>query len=369
VPPVSIMIKPVSGLCNMRCRYCFYADEMKNRGEASFGRMTEETLEKLIRRVFAYAEGQVHMAFQGGEPTLAGAAFYRKVLALERKYNASRIPVVHTMQTNGLDIDDDMIAVLKEGSFLVGLSLDGTESIHDSRRTDTAGQGTYARVMRTAEKLRAAGVEYNVLCVVDEMTALHADEVYEALNGFIYMQFIPCMDPLTDDKRQGALTAESYGVFMDAVYRRYAADLRSGKPVSVRAFDNWLAMLAGYPPESCGVSGRCSPNYLIESNGNVYPCDFYALDEYLMGNINHCSFYTLEKSVVQKRFLSRSVRVSDACRACPYFGICRGGCCRDRDEKGEIGLNRLCTAYKYFFERDLEDMKALSAFMFGRKNG
>ena len=361
------MIKPVSGACNMRCTYCFYADEMKNRAEAVHARMTDETLEKLVRRVFSYAEGRVMLAFQGGEPTLAGAEFYKKLLKLERKYNSRHIPVQHALQTNGLVLDDEMIDVLKEGNFLVGVSMDGTAALHDARRIDAAGQGTYQRIRENTEKLKQAGIEFNILCVVDEAVASQPEAVMEALEPYIYLQFIACLDPLTEDKREGALTAEAYGEFLSRTYTRYAALLRAGKPISIRTFDNWLGMLAGFPPESCGFSGRCSVNYLVESNGSVYPCDFYALDEWLLGDINRVSFYALEKSEVQQRFIARSLPVPEGCKTCPYYALCRCGCCRDRDVQGQLGENRLCAGYRLFFERHLTDMKQLAAMMFASR--
>ena len=145
MPPLVMMIKPVSGLCNMRCTYCFYADEMARREVDVYARMTDETLENLVRRAFSYADREVLFAFQGGEPTLAGADYYRKLLALEKKYNSRRLPVRHAIQTNGLSLPDDLLSVLVEGHFLVGVSLDGYRAVHDLRRVVAGGRGTYDR--------------------------------------------------------------------------------------------------------------------------------------------------------------------------------------------------------------------------------
>ena len=379
MPPISVMIKPVSGLCNMRCQYCFYADELSRRGEGVFAPMEEETLEKLIRRIFAYAEGFVSLAFQGGEPTLAGAAFYRKVLELESIYNARNLPVHHAIQTNGLALDDELLSVLKKGHFLMGLSVDGTKEFHDARRRDWSGNGTYDRVMATAEKLCQAGIEYNILCVVGKTVARHPKEVFEALAPHGFLQFIPRLEPFEEAVPGGApessgdivgpenndpdaLTAADYGHFLIKTYKLYARALRSGHYVSVRAFDNWLNMLSGRLPENCGFAGHCVPNYLVESNGNVYPCDFYALDEWLLGNINQSNFKRLAASEKMREFCERSYKPDPACLTCPYGGICHGGCRRDREPAlpdGSYGRNRLCEGYMMFFENCLEDMRGL----------
>lgn len=152
MPPLTLMVKPVSGRCNMACHYCFYADEMKNRAKIMVAKMEDSTLENLIKKAFAYAEHQLLMVFQGGEPTLAGYDFYRRVLELEQMYNSRKIPVIHTLQTNGYQLDDNMLEVLKRGHFLVGVSMDGTRSIHDARRVDYHQNPTYDKIKINIER-------------------------------------------------------------------------------------------------------------------------------------------------------------------------------------------------------------------------
>lgn len=149
------------------------------------------------------------------------------------------------------------------------------------------------------------------------------------------------------------------------IYPRYARLLRGGQEISVRTLDNWLQMLAGYPPENCGMLGRCLPNYLVESNGDVYPCDFYALDEWRMGNINEQSFFRLARSPVQAAFCG-PLWADAACAACPYAFLCHGGCRRYREPLTDgAGRNRLCEGYRLFFDAYLPDLRALSAELLG----
>jgi len=364
MPPISIMVKPVSGRCNMRCGYCFYADELSHRESGTTECMRPETLENLVRRAFSYADGAVFFAFQGGEPTLAGAEYFRRLLDLERLYNTRGLQIQHAIQTNGLSIDNELIEVLRRGHFLVGLSVDGTRNIHDSRRLDAAGKGTYARVMKSAATLRDAGIDYNILCVVDRNVARHPKEVFDTLAPHGFLQFIPCLDPLDGSTGPNSLTAEDFGLFLTETYRLYAHELRSGRYVSVRAFDNWLRMLAGQPPETCGFSGQCAPNYLVEGSGDVYPCDFYALDEWKLGNINETSFRRMAASERMKSFIESSAAPAQDCLVCPYGSVCRGGCRRDREPQspsGTLPKNRLCDGYRIFFSTCLADMQRLCA--------
>ena len=362
MPPLTVMIKPASSACNMRCTYCFYADVSAHRQDATYGVMSETTLQNLVRRAFAYAEGQVSFLFQGGEPTLAGKDFFRRFLALERQYNTQHLPVQNSIQTNGYAIDKEWCSIFREGRFLVGVSVDGTSALHDACRLDAAGRPTYARIAKNIELLKAERIEYNILCVVNQPIASAPAEVFKALAPHRFLQFIPCLDGFDGERNEFSLDSETYGRFLIQTYDLYEKAYYSGKPVSVRTFDNWIAMLMGHPPESCGMSGRCGRYYLVEANGNAYPCDFYVLDEWLLGNVNDASFYKLDKSPVAEKFLSESVPLPEQCRGCAWLSLCCGGCRRDREPYlgGQPSPNRLCAGLRMFFEQRMMRMQTLA---------
>ena len=351
LPPVSLLVKPASSMCNLRCGYCFYADVSDSRKEKSRGIMPDEVLEFLMRRAFQEASGSCSFSFQGGEPTLAGLDFFRRLTALQKQYNTKKLPVRNALQTNGLLLDDEWADFLAENSFLVGLSLDGGRELHDSMRKDADGGGTYARVMQAAGLLDRHGVEYNVLCVVHNAAARHPQQVYRALKRFRYLQFIPCLDPLDGSKPPHSLDPKRYGEFLKGTFDCYYADFFSKSPVSVRSFDNYAAMLAGCPPESCGMSGVCACCLTVEADGSVYPCDFYALDEYLLGNVRDNSLAEMARSEAAQRFIQPSLSVHEDCRSCGWYPLCRGGCRRNRPvcADGRPGKNELCDAYRAFF--------------------
>ena len=365
MPPLTVMIKPASSACNMRCTYCFYADVSAHRHDATYGVMSEATLQNLVRRAFAYAEGQISFLFQGGEPTLAGKDFFRRFLALERKYNVRHLPVQNSIQTNGYALDAQWCALFREGQFLVGVSVDGTRALHDACRLDATGKPTYDRIAENIALLKAEGIEYNILCVVNQPIAKAPAEVFRALEPHRFLQFIPCLDGFDGERGEFSLDSETYGRFLIETYDLYEKACYSGKPVSVRTFDNWIAMLMGYPPESCGMSGRCGRYYLVEANGNAYPCDFYVLDEWLLGNVNDASFFKLDKSPVAERFLSEGVPLSEQCRGCEWLSLCRGGCRRDREPYcgGLPSPNRLCAGLRMFFSQRMERMRALARYV------
>lgn len=344
---LSIMIKPVSGACNMRCSYCFYSDVMRSREQACYPAMTQETLETIVRRAMRCADGPVSFAFQGGEPTLAGLPYYQALIRYQKTYNARGLPVYNSVQTNGYALSDEMIAFFAREHFLLGVSLDGDGQAHDLMRRDAHGEPTFDRIRENIARLKSAGVEVNILCVVNEYVARRPKEVFEALEPYGVLQFIACLDPLSGEKPAYALTEKSYLSFLKTTFDLYEAAFRRGRPVSVRSFDNYIGILMGRAPESCAMSGQCGQYYLIESDGGVYPCDFYVLDAWRMGNIREDSFPRLAKSEIGRRFIRASQDLPEACRACRWLRLCRNGCKRERDP--QTGINRWCGVYAAFF--------------------
>ena len=359
---MNVLIKPVSGACNLRCTYCFYFDEMANRAGGIYAPMTEQTAKAVIRRALTFADGPVTFAFQGGEPTLAGADFYRHWVAEVNKRNHRGLPVTYALQTNGYHLEEDLLDVLHDNRFLVGVSLDGTQALHDRYRRTANGQATHEQILNTISKLKDKGIDYNVLCVVDKGVAIEGAAVYEALKRHGYLQFIPCMEPLEETGQPPALDALSYGRFLVDLFDRYEQDFKSGHYVSLSPFDNWIQMLRGLPSGACGLYGVCFPNYLIESDGSVYPCDFYALDDCLLGNVNEESFYALEKHPRLVQFLNESRKADPACLSCRWLTICRGGCKRERQQGPYAPLkrNRLCEGFLHFFNECYDRLQALA---------
>ncbi len=365
MPPICLLIKPVSGSCNMRCRYCFYTDEMANREQACFGRMDAGTLEAVVRRALEYADDGITFAFQGGEPTLIGLDFYRLLVQLCDRYNTKKLHISYSLQTNGLLMDDEWAAFLAKHRFLVGLSLDGPAELHDRGRLDPAGKGTHARVMAAARTMKKHGVEFNILTVVNGTVARAGRKMWNffAKNDFQWLQCIPCLDPLDAVPEPWSLTAERYAEFLKTTFDCWYADRMAGRMVSERTFDNWVGMLAGRPPESCGMGGVCSRQYVMEADGSVYPCDFYVLDGLRLGSLVTDSFEDIERRRTELGFVEVSYHIHDDCRSCQWLMLCRGGCRRHREPfvEGKPGLNRFCTAYKQFFPYAIDRMQRMAA--------
>lgn len=357
---LNLLIKPASSSCNLRCRYCFYYDVADNREVKNYGIMNDDTLENMVKKVFEDVEYSANFAFQGGEPTMAGIEFFEKFHKFVEKYNTKKIIVNFSLQTNGTLLNKKWLELFKKHNYLIGLSLDGNKEMHDTFRIDAKGEGTFSRVLKAAKMMKKADVEFNILCVVNKLIAQNGKLVYNFFknNGFRYYQFIPCLDSLScSEEKDYTLTAEDYGKFLDETFNLWYEDMMSDKRISVRHFDNYTKIILGEEPEACDMVGHCNMNAVLESDGSMYPCDFYVLDEFKVGNINESSFEELFKSEAEMRFLRTSLAVDEKCKVCRYFKICRGGCRRHKELTAEGNYeNRFCKSYKYFFEKNIDKM-------------
>lgn len=369
MPPLQLLIKPVSGRCNMRCGYCFYTDEADKRKEACRGVMSGETLEKVVEKALDYADHVCTFTFQGGEPVLAGLTFYEKVIALQKKYNRKQTAVQNAIQTNGYALDKDWCRFLAGNHFLVGLSLDGIRATHDACRKSAAGEDTFFRVLDSAKMLKEAGAQFNILTVVNAVTAPKIRRIYEFYkkNGFSYQQYIACLDPVFEKPggREYSLTPKRYGEFLTELFDLWDIDLRQGRQPYIRQFENYVAILLGKQPESCEQRGVCGIQHVVEADGEVYPCDFFSLDGYELGNLTECGFDEIAARREEIGFVKGSLNQDEQCRKCPYFALCRGGCNRHRidatDAQGIAGKrNYFCEGYRMFFDHSMKRLSEIA---------
>lgn len=353
--PINVLIKPASGMCNMSCDYCFYCDEIKKRENYVQGVMTEVTLKNVIRKTMFRADNMISYAFQGGEPTLAGLDFFKRAVEYQTHYNKNDVKVLNSIQTNGYSLNDKWCEFLKQNQFLVGLSVDGTQEIHDSLRHNKIGAGTYKRIMQSVEMLDFYGVEYNILTVVTPEIVRNIENIYTEYQrrGWKHQQYIACLDPLGEEHRgkKYSLSPELYGDFLIRLYHLWKKDLKKGKHPYIRQFENYVGIAAGYFAEACDQRGVCGIQNVVEADGSVFPCDFYVLDKYCLGNFNknHLGEIDIKRSEIG--FIERSYRLSKECRECDYYKLCRGGCQRNRDwnSLSDVYENYFCAGYKKFF--------------------
>lgn len=345
--PISVMLKPSSSACNLKCEYCFYSSIADERAQGFKGMMSEQTAEQVILKAFEFADGgDVFFTFQGGEPLLRGLDFFKWFIEKERLLNVRNSKISNCVQTNATLIDDDWCRFFKENNILAGVSLDGDEELNSYRKYPN-GENSFNDVMKGINLLRQYGVAFNILSVLTSRLARNIRKSYRFFkqNGLHYLQYIPCLKPFDSDDSEFSMSNEDYEGYLNGCYKIYYNDNMRGNLVSIRQFDNYALLAGGKGAEQCGMNGPCSTQFVVEGDGSVYPCDFYCTDEWLLGNINDNSFIELYNSKKSVEFLKNSFAVKEECKQCRHFSLCRAGGCKRNRESADY-----CSAYKSFFD-------------------
>jgi len=354
-PLTSILIKPAGPDCNMACTYCFYLKKSDLFPKSPIHRMSDEILDEIIRQVLTQAGDFVSFGWQGGESTLMGLDFFRRAVEFQKKYGFGQT-VGNGLQTNGLLLDRQWASFLQKYQFLVGLSLDGPEHIHNRYRFLQGGQGSWSQVMDRAKLLLDSGVAVNVLTVVNDYSVQFPEEIYAFHKnlGLAYMQFIPCLEPepgAPDKKAPYSATPEAYGEFLVKLFDLWLADFVDGQPTtSIRFFDSIFYTYVGLEPPDCTLLPQCGVYIVAEHNGDVYPCDFFVEPGLKLGNIKEKKVIDMLNSRFQSAFGLRKSALSDTCLSCRWLAHCNGGCPKDRRfYHAKPGLNYFCKSYRMFF--------------------
>jgi uncharacterized protein len=294
-----------------------------------------------------------------------GREFFEKAVKLETRFGRGKV-VGNGLQTNGILVDRAWARFFKEFSFLIGLSIDGPEHIHDRYRRTKRGRSSWARVTDSARLMLDEGVSVNALTVVNDYSARFPGEIYEFHKGLglTYMQFIPCVE--IDPERPGAIapfsvSPEAYGAFLCAVFDLWRSDFVDGIPTtSIRFFESLLFAYAGFPAPECTLSEACGPYVVVEHNGDVYSCDFFVEPRWKLGNIMDGNLTEMLNSPVQDEFGRRKSDIPQPCTACDWLRLCRGGCTKDRmHNPRDPKTNYLCEAFRRFFAHADGDMRLL----------
>lgn len=362
-----VMTKPTGAICNLDCQYCFFLAKEELYPGSSF-RMDDSVHAAYIQQLLAAHadQAEVVVAFQGGEPTMMGLEFFARTLELEKQFAQPGQQILNTIQTNATLISDEWADFLAEHDFLVGVSIDGPQEMHDAYRVDKGGKPTFDRVLTGLQRLKAAEVTWNALTTVHAANGDHGRTVYRFLRddlGASFMQFIP----IVEQGQQYSVGAEQYGRFLIDVFEDWVRhDIGD---VFVQAFDTALAHWLGMDQVGLCVHARtCGQAVALEHTGDLYSCDHFVEPEHLLGNITQGrTLLELVDSSQQRRFgQAKLTTLPDYCRRCEVRFACNGGCPKDRfitTPDGEPGLHYLCAGYKAFFTHIDEPMKLMASLV------
>lgn len=360
----NMMFKPVGSLCNLNCAYCYYLDKSDNYDKKSV--MPLDILEKCIKEYFEINDTEeVIFDWHGGEPLMLGVEYFENVVRLQNRYKDNK-KILNTIQTNGTLLNPDFTSFFRDNNFLVGVSIDGPQHIHDKYRLDKSGSPTFNKVLRGIELLHRYGVEFNTMTTINKAGEGKGLEVYDFLKriGSHYMQFMPVVEYVnvktnkitSPDDEDSKLTHWSvnpieYGKFMCEIFDHWVKN-DVGR-YFVNLFDSTLANYCGMNPGTCVYSETCGANAVVEHNGDVYPCDHFVYPKYKLGNVTEMSLYDMVSANPMVEFgIDKRNTLPTQCLQCKYYFACHGECPKHRFEKtacGKNGLNSLCHGLHSFF--------------------
>jgi len=361
-PNLGILLKPVSHDCNMACDYCYYRPVERLYPRTKRPRMSPETFEAACRQYLALEPREIKIGWQGGEPTLMGLEFFRRIVEIERTLARPGDCIGNSLQTNGVVLDEEWGRFLAENNFLVGLSVDGPAELNVMRRFPN-GRPAFETTMRALDVLKRHGVEHNILVVISKANVEHPRRIFEFLieHDCHYSQFIPCTEPTEEPGRlsEHSITAAQYGDFMIELFDAWVEN--DDPSYYVRRIDNWLHQHFGLPPECCEYRGDCSNLVTVEWNGDVYPCDFHVSERNFMGNVHEQTLERMLQGRAFRDFVRRAHVLPDVCRDCEWLAYCHGGCFRHREKLGidSSGKPYLCDAKKRIFSHVFSTLRRL----------
>lgn len=351
----NIMVFPNGPLCNLDCDYCYYLDKINNYPENNKFKMDYELLENYTKQ---YIEAQVgplvHFGWQGGEPTIRGLDFFKKAVQLQKKYLPEGWKAENSFQTNAVLLDEKWCQFLSKHNFLVGVSLDGSQRLHNRYRRDKQNGPTYEKVLHGIRLLQKYNVDFNILCVVNDFNSHYPLEVYNSVKELAvdFIQFIPIVEYEQGVIGERSVKAEDYGYFLISIFDEWIRN-DYGK-IYIQTFEEAVRIWSGYKASLCVFSKICGNAEVMEHNGDLYSCDHFVFPEYKLGNIKETSLINMVNSKKQIQFGEIKYQsLPQECLNCKVNFICNGGCPKNRiikTEDGEEGLNYLCSGYKQFFK-------------------
>jgi uncharacterized protein len=348
-PLNTVVVKTVGSRCNLNCDYCFYLNKELNYADEKL--MSDDTLEVFIRQMMEQSGNSFGIVWQGGEPSMAGAGFFRKAISFMQQYGEGKNKTIsNLLQTNGYFLNNELLDVMSEYSFLTGLSLDGPQEIHDTYRKTSNGKGSWNEVMKSWEKLNSKNIACNILCCVTKESAIHAEKIYQFFkqHQMLWLQFIPVSESKSDGNfADFSVSPEKWGAFMCSIFDLWYSDfITNNQPPSIRFIENAFHTHLGLNPPECTYQKTCGDYLVLEHNGDVFSCDYLVNANTRLGNIHSNNLKEMLNGIQQLAFGEAKLKLHSDCKNCKFLFHCNGGCPKYRNLKTQ--KYNFCESYKMF---------------------
>ncbi|EPY9526411.1 anaerobic sulfatase maturase [Proteus mirabilis] len=356
-------IKPTSFQCNIKCDYCFYLEKEHVFEHKNW--MSDQVLDSFIKKYIESTQSSdVYFTWQGGEPTMAGIDFFRRAIELQEKYKGNK-KIHNALQTNGLLVNDEWCVFFKKYSFLIGISIDGPERMHNQYRKTNSGKGTFKKVINAIELFKKYKIEFNTLTVINNFNVSYPMEVYSFLKeiGSKHIQFIELLETVVpNDEFKGdikfdiinfSVPAKGYGKFMTEIFKYWVRNDIGN--IFIRQFESFISCVLGNGHSSCIFQPVCHDNFVIESNGDIYECDHFVYPKFKVTNIKEDI-----SGISTPKLSSEKSNLPKECMTCNYKPICNGGCPKHRINKAtNANISYFCEGYKYLFSNIVPYLNAM----------
>jgi uncharacterized protein len=352
-----VFVKPIGSICNLACHYCYYLDKEHLYPKANIFPMPDVILEEyIVQHIEASTEPVIRFSWHGGEPTVLGLDYFRKIVALQRKHQPIDRRITNGIQTNGTLLDEEWCRFLAVEDFAVGLSLDGPQEFHDQYRLTKGGKPTFQQTLRGYERLQQYGIYTDILCVVNAQNVRYPLQVYRFFKEINapYVSFLPLVEPQPDAEggvSSRTVPADAFGVFLCTIFDEWISQ-DIGR-IKIQIFEEAARTAFGQDHSLCIFRETCGDIPVVEHNGDFFSCDHFVDAEHCLGNIIETPLVKLLESPTQRAFgRAKLETLPRYCQTCEVRDMCNGECPKNRfiqPPDGETGLNYLCAGYKRFF--------------------
>lgn len=315
--------------CNLRCKYCYDANNHDNEISKNIATKTFLENEKAIlqdMKKILNGEKRPKIIFHGGEPLLVDANVLDDFCGSLLKEMPARLSI----QTNGTLINEDTIKLFEKYNINVGLSLDGANEYQNSARIFKSGKNSFSTVMEKIKLLNAKNVHFGIIISINKLHLGAEKELYDFIaDNNLNCNIRPVYSSLNGDNSL-VMSSDEYIMFFKNLYDIWYND--SQKRVSTRQINEFYKELKkvvtnDYRDRICECSNSCFLDFIsLDPYGELYSCNrLYNIPEFYYGNIRNMSMDEVKKKA-ERLALERLIYVSDECKECNIFNKCYGGC-------------------------------------------